>query len=418
MTAYAATDALRVAVTGAFEDEAELRAGLGRLGQIDVLAWCDGLAEAGAALRSSELDAVLHGTWSGDAGDDEGVVPRIRSEVAAIRRHTTAPIVLLVPAATHALVDTAVAAGVADVLVLPQMADTIEFAVRKAKAGGGRTFAGGGEPGGGEVITVFSPKGGTGKTVLSTNLAAVLAATTDDRVLLVDLDLQFGDAAIMLGVDPERTLSSLVLDPGELDAEKLAGFTIRHRSGLDILAAPLRPEEAELVGESKVLALLEVARREYDVVVVDTSPFFYGPMLALLEPTDHLLLLCGLDVPTLKNVRLSLRTLELLGFPRDRTNLVLNRVAPKVGVTVEDVERALELRVGFEIPNDPVVAQAVNRGTPAVLLDGDSDFALAVKQVAAALRGQAAPAAGPRPTPAHRFRWLGGHTRRLLEGRA
>jgi pilus assembly protein CpaE len=416
VTTYAATGALHVVVTGRFEDEAELRAELGRLDHVDVLAWSHNLAEAGAELRSSELDVVLHGTWSGGEGDDEGVVPRIRSEVAAIRRHTTAPIVLLVPAATQALVDTAVAAGVADVLVLPQMADTIEFSVRKAKAGGSRTVAGG-EPGGGEIITVFSPKGGTGKTVLSTNLAAVLAATTDERVLLVDLDLQFGDAAIMLGVDPERTLSSLVLDPGELDAEKLAGFTIRHRSGLDVLAAPLRPEEAELVSESKVLALLEVARREYDVVVVDTSPFFYGPMLALLEPTDHLLLLCGLDVPTLKNVRLSLRTLELLGFPRDRTNLVLNRVAPKVGVTAEDVERALELPVAFEIPNDPVVAQAVNRGTPAVLLDGDSDFAVAVKRVAAALRGQASKA-GPQATHAHRFRWLGGQTRRLLEGRA
>jgi pilus assembly protein CpaE len=138
-------------------------------------------------------------------------------------------------------------------------------------------------------------------------------------------------------------------------------------------------------------------------------------MLALLEPTDHLLLLCGLDVPTLKNVRLSLRTLELLGFPRDRTNLVLNRTAPKVGVTTEDVERALELPVKFEIPNDPVVAQAVNRGTPAALLDGDSSFAVAVKQVAATLRAQSREdkASAPHAT---RFRLFG--TRRLLEGRA
>lgn len=413
MTTYAATDALHVVVTGSFEDEAELREGLGRLGGIDVLAWSHDVHGATAALASREVDAVLHGTWATHGGDAEGVVSRVRSEVAAIRRYTRAPIVLLVPGASHALAEGAVAAGVADVLVLPQMAETIEFAIRKAKATGRASTAE--APGGGEVITVFSPKGGTGKTVLATNIAAVLASRSDARVLLIDLDLQFGDAAIMLGVDPERTLSSLVLDPGELDAEKLAGYTIKHRSGLDVLAAPLRPEEAELVGEAKVLALLDVARREYDVVVVDTSPFFYGPMLALLEPTDHLLLLCGLDVPTLKNVRLSLRTLELLGFPRERTNLVLNRVAPKVGVTSEDVARSLELPVRFEIPNDPVVAQAVNRGTPAALLDGSSDFAAAVKNVAAALRAET-PVTTPSNGHASRFRLFG--TRRLLEGRA
>jgi pilus assembly protein CpaE len=410
---YAATDALHVVVTGSFEDEAELREGLGRHGGLEVLTWSRDLAGAAAALSSAELDAVLHGTWNGQDDGEEAVVSRVRAEVNAIRRHTSAPIVLLVPRATQALLGAAIAAGVADVLVLPQMAETIEFSVRKAKAGGRAAQA---DIGKGEVITVFSPKGGTGKTVVSTNLAALLASTSDERVLLVDLDLQFGDAAIMLGVDPERTLSSLVLDPGELDAEKLAGYTIKHRSGLDVLAAPLRPEEAELVSETKVLSLLSIARREYDVVVVDTSPFFYGPMLALLEPTDHLLLLCGLDVPTLKNVRLSLRTLELLGFPRDRTNLVLNRIAPKVGVTTEDVERALELPVRFEIPNDPVVAQAVNRGTPAALLDGDSDFALAVKKMAAALRADAHREEKPKATHAARFRLFG--TRRLLEGRA
>ena len=112
--------------------------------------------------------------------------------------------------------------------------------------------------------------------------------------------------------------------PGGLDAGKLAGYTTRHRSGLDVLAAPMRPEDAELVTESKVLQLLDVAREAYDIVVVDTSPFFYGPMLAVLRQTDQVLMLRGLDVPTLKNVKLSLRTLEMLGFPAAQTSLVLN----------------------------------------------------------------------------------------------
>ncbi len=117
-------------------------------------------------------------------------------------------------------------------------------------------------------------------------------------------------------------MTELVQAPGELDAGKLAAYTTSTAPGSTSWRQPLLPEQADLVTDAKVLRLVEVAREAYDLVVIDTSPFFYGPMLALLGPTDHLLLLCGLDVPTLKNVRLSLRTLDLLGFPSERTNLV------------------------------------------------------------------------------------------------
>jgi pilus assembly protein CpaE len=344
----------------------------------------------------------------------------LSTAVKAIRQHTTAPIVLLVSDTGPALVEAALAAGFDDVLVLPQSSETISFAIRKAGHSGTRNPGDAGHGGsGGQVITVFSPKGGTGKTVVSTNLAAYLAAKSKQRVLLIDLDLQFGDAAIMLGIDPQRTMHDLVLAPGDLDAGKLAGYTTKHRSGLDILAAPMLPEHAELVTEAKVMKLIEVARGAYDLVVIDTSPFFYGPMLALLAPTDQLLLLCGLDVPTLKNVRLSLRTLELLGFPPARTNLVLNRVTSDVGLSKEDVEVALGIPVSFEIPNDPVVAPAVNRGTAPALHDGDSDFAHAIAHIASALQPalpvptRAADPAYAGATRLHRF-----VPRRLLEGRA
>jgi pilus assembly protein CpaE len=267
----------------------------------------------------------------------------------------------------------------------------------------------------GRVLTVFSPKGGTGKTVLSTNLAAMLAQRSDKRVLLIDLDLQFGDAAIMLGLDPERTMEDLVQAPGALDTGKLASYTTRHRSGLDVLAAPLRPEDAELVTEAKVLQVLDVARAAYDVVVVDTSPFFYGPMLAVLRQTDEVLMLCGLDVPTLKNVKLSLRTLEMLGFPASRTRIVLNRVSPKVGLTKADVEDVLKAEVAFEIPNDPVVAPAVNSGAVAALSHGESEFAQALATVVDAL-DPSAPAREVPDVQISKRRWL--TPRRVLEGRA
>ena len=407
-------ETLRVVVTGTFGDEAELHGALGAPGSgLEVVAFTAELRDAVPYLGSDDVHAVLLGAGH----DGTPVTPMLETDVAVIRLHTQAPVVLLVPEAHPGLVETAFRAGVDDVLVLPQPTETISFAIRKAHETGGRAGGHGFDRDvpRGRVVTVFSPKGGTGKTVLSTNLAAYLAQKSGKRVLLIDLDLQFGDAAIMLGLDPQRTMHELVQAPGTLDAGKLAGYTTRHRSGLDVLAAPMRPEEAELVTESKVLQLLEVAREAYDLVVVDTSPFFYGPMLAVLRPTDQLLMLCGLDVPTLKNVKLSLQTLEMLGFPSSRVSLVLNRVTPKVGLTKSDVEGVLGLDVSFEIPNDPVVAPAVNSGAVAALVEGESEFAQAVAIVAHSLDPAAAPVA-VRAVEAPKRRWL--TPRRVLEGRA
>ena len=120
-------------------------------------------------------------------------------------------------------------------------------------------------------------------------------------------------------------------------------------------------------------------------LIVDTSPFFHGPMLATLDRTDILLLLCALDVPTLKNVRLSLQTLELLSFPSDRIRVVLRRTATKVGMKPQEVEGALERKVAFEVPSDGGVPLAVNRGNPLVLSDGRSDFSKAIRDMAKVL---------------------------------
>jgi pilus assembly protein CpaE len=247
----------------------------------------------------------------------------------------------------------------------------------------------------GRVITVFSPKGGTGKTAIASNLAAALAKQ-GRKTLLLDLDLQFGDAAIVMGVEPEKTIYDLVLAPGELDIEKLAGYTTKHQCGLDILPAPLRPEDAELVTESKITRLLEVARQCYDAIVVDTSPFFHGPMLATLDRTDELLVLCGLDVPTLKNVRLALQTLELLSFPSRRIRYVLNRANSKVGLNSREVEAALKVTVHSTIPSDRIVPISVNRGTPAVLSEPGSEFAKALNELAKAVMTPAEKQGKPR----------------------
>jgi len=306
-------------------------------------------------------------------------------ELAVVREHTRAPIVVLASGESTRLLDQALEADVADVLLLPQLTENVLFAIRKA-AHAGRKLSGAGLPAvRGRIVTVFSPKGGTGKTVLATNLAVTFAKHEDKRTLMLDLDLQFGDAAIMLGLKPEKTIYDLVSAPGELDPEKLSGYTTRHASGLDILPAPLRPEDAELVTEAKIGRLLEVARSSYDLIVVDTSPFFHGPMLATLDQTDELLLLCQLDVPSLKNVRLSIQTLEMLSFPMRKVRIVLNRANSKVGMKESEVEAALEQRIAFRIPSERAVPISVNKGLPLIVDDAGAEFSREVRTVAQAL---------------------------------
>jgi pilus assembly protein CpaE len=375
MTAHAeAKELTRVFVTGSCDGLQDLTKALSGHAEIELVGASEDIRHAAGALTGGHLQVVLHATRSATLPADE---------LAAIREHTQAAVILLASGEAKQLLDEALDADVADVLLLPQLTDNVVFAVRKAAHTGRRSQ--GTTAGRGRVLTVFSPKGGTGKTVTAINVAAAFAKYSKRRTLLLDLDLQFGDAAIMLSIEPEKTIYDLVVAPGELDPEKLAGYTTRHSSGLDILPAPIRPEDAELVTETKLARLLEVARESYDAIVVDTSPFFHGPMLATLDRTDELLLISSLDVPTIKNVRLSLQTLELLSFPTKRIKVVLNRANSNVGLKRTEVEAALEMKVAFEVPSDRAIPISVNRGAPAVISEATSEVARALRQMADAL---------------------------------
>jgi pilus assembly protein CpaE len=368
-----AREPVRVYFTGTCEGLEKLREALSNHPELEVVGASEQVSQASSVLAGGHLGCVLHATNS----------PSLpAAELAAIREQTAVPVIVLASGAPSTLLEEALEADVSDVLLLPQLTDNVVFAIRKASHAGRKLAAQGGHGRHGKIVTVFAPKGGTGKTSIATNLAASLAKHSGKRTLLLDLDLQFGDAAIMLGLEPEKTIYDLVVAPGELDSEKLAGYITRHPCGLEILPAPLRPEDAELVTEAKLGRLLEVARDSYDVIVVDTSPFFHGPMLATLDRTDELLMLCGLDVPTLKNVRLSLQTLDLLSFPTARIRFVLNRANSKVGMSKKEVEGALDMKVAFEIPSDRAVPVSVNRGNPAVLGDAGSEFSGAIKRLA------------------------------------
>ena len=372
------SDSTRIYVTGSCDGLDRLREGLATHPDLDFVGWSENVAEATAALAGGHLQVVVHATRSTSFPADE---------VAAIREHTRSPIVILASGESSALLDEALdAEGVADVLLLPQLTENVVFALRKAGHAGRRLASEGGHARQGRIITVFSPKGGTGKTVTATNLAASFAKHEAKRTLLLDLDLQFGDAAIMLGIEPEKTIYDLVVAPGELDSEKLAGYVTKHTCGLDILPAPLRPEDAELVTESKLARLLEVARESYDVIVVDTSPFFHGPMLATLDRTDELLMVCGLDVPTLKNVRLSLQTLGAALVPRVAHPL---RAQPRQleGWHVEEA-RSRALSTSRSASKSRPTERCRSGSTGALRLsiaDAGCDFARAIRVVAKSL---------------------------------
>ena len=286
-----------------------------------------------------------------------------------------APLILAAYGVPNGIVETGLAVGAVDVLVLPQSTETLLFALRKAARAATGTATG-------KVVTVFSPKGGSGKTMLATNLA-VATARSGMRTLLVDLDLQFGDSALTLAVTPRATIADLAASAGDIDADKLAAFvSIDPRSGLAVLPAPRRPEEADVVGQAVLAAVLDAARNAYEAIVIDTGPLFDAAMLAALDQTDRLLLICNPEVTSLKNVRIGLETIDRLGFDRDRVSLVANRVGAPGALGRSEIEHALETAIAYELPDDPAVPAAVNRAVPIVLADEKSKFSRALGALA------------------------------------
>jgi pilus assembly protein CpaE len=372
---------IKVFITGAANGLAEVREGLADHPDVELVGTAADPAKAGVKLAESAAQVVLHGTSATDH------VPT--AEIESIRAVTAAPIILITSASANTILSEALSAGIFDVVLLPQLTDGVVFTIKKAYAlAAGRAGNGPGKTSvsmEGKVVTLFSPKGGAGKTTLACNLAIAFARRHERRTLLLDLDLQFGDAAIMMGLEPDKTIYDLVMARRELDSDALAGYVTAHQSGVHVLPAPLRPEDAELVTEERLGHLFTVAKESYDVVVVDTPPFFHGPVLSTLDRTDQLVLVGTLDVPTIKNIKLTLQTLDLLHYPKERRRLLLNRTGAKVGLNPKEVERALDMPVSFEIESEREVPMSVNRGVPLALANPRASVVKALGEVADAL---------------------------------
>lgn len=305
--------------------------------------------------------------------------------------------VLVANELTTSLLQRAIRAGVSDVVTLDSDPADLEAAIDRAAAQLASRVAAPAPPApadetsGARVTTVFSPKGGSGKSVVACNLAVVLAQRSDKPVVLIDADLQFGDVAVMLKLAPAHTIVDAVSAVNRLDVPLLRSLLATGPEGLLVLAAPREPAFGDQVTAADMHTILDLLKSFAAHVVIDTSAQFSDVALNLLETSDDLVLVAGMDVPSIKNMKVGLQTLKLLGTPSSKLRLVLNRANAKVGLDVGEVERTLHLKAEALLPSDIIVPQSVNKGVPAVLNAPKSGFARSLVAFADVLEPDAEP---------------------------
>jgi pilus assembly protein CpaE len=241
----------------------------------------------------------------------------------------------------------------------------------------------------GQVIAVFSPKGGVGRTTIAVNLAVAAASELDKKVTLVDGSFQFGDVAVLLNLNPkDKSMAELVpeLESGH-DPESVEAFTMNHSSGIHVLLAPPSPEMAELITPAGVKHVLEILRSRSEVVVVDCAAWFNDTMLGILDLADVVLTVLTLEITSIKNIRLFLEVAEQLGYSH-KIRLVLNRADTTLGIRVADVEHSIGRKVDHTIVSDGrAVVYALNRGVPFVLSNRESQVSQDVFRMTASIVG-------------------------------
>jgi pilus assembly protein CpaE len=313
---------------------------------------------------------------------------------AATAQRTDRPVVVLYHGTPNGFLQQAFEAGADDLVGLPDSAGQLGFALEKALA---RRRGPGAPAAEGTMITVLGPKGGTGKTVTSSNLAVALALQGKSTVL-VDLDLQFGDVGLALGLEPTRTIYDLAVSGGSLDGEKIDGFLAQHPSGARALLAPLRPDLAAVVETPFLREVFEILRSRYDFVLVDTPPAFTAEVIAAVDASTHLCVVGMLDALSLKDTKIGLETLEQMGFDRAAVQLVLNRADSEVGIEQADVEELLGRAPDVLVGSDRAIPRALTNGQPIVVAEPRSKAARSYGLLAE--RYLAATASKPEAVPA------------------
>jgi pilus assembly protein CpaE len=351
--------------------------------------------EAAQAVSSSDIRMLL----IGPSFDDDESMEQIR------QLHNQDPSLVLMLVAEEVTADMlrkGMRAGVSDVIEAPLDEEKIEAAIeqfahdvlrRQAPVSTPTPEA---EPkrDKGRIITVTSAKGGSGKTVLATNLALVLNRIPDTKVCLVDADLQFGDVCLVLQLEPRFTMVNAAHELHQLDAELLDSLLTEHPSGLKVLAAPLEPAFADDITTAGLMQMLDVLKENYDYVIVDTAAMLDELILSLIEKSDDIMMLVDMDLPSVKNAKLALETLRLLKFSTSNVKLVMNRSNSKAKLDNKEIEGALKMQISAAIPSDAVVAASVNEGRPVVETDPKSKVSKGFESVAELIAGKIPEAQG------------------------
>jgi pilus assembly protein CpaE len=340
---------------------------------IQVVALVDGLEESWTALQETATDLVVVAC----SGHSERALVFIDG---AVKQRRERPVVVLCESSPNGFVRRVFEAGADDIVTLPETPGNVLFTLEKAvarKQGSASTTGVALAP----MICVLGPKGGTGKTLTACNLSVSLAES-GHKVALVDLDLQFGDIGLALGLAPQRTIYDLAKAGGSVDAEKIEDFLVRHESGLQVLMAPTRPDQAGAITVEFLRDVYAGLRAAHDFVIVDTPPGFAPEVIASIDSSSHICMVGMLDSLSLKNTKLGLETLELMGYDSDRIRLLLNRADSRVGIARDEVDAIIGRSPDVFIPSDREIPCSVNEGKPVVLGNGRSDAARAFRSLA------------------------------------
>ncbi len=346
--------------------------------EIQVVGIVDGLDEGWATLQETPTDLLVVAC----TGYSDRVLFMIEG---AVKQRADLAVVVFVTGPPDGFVRRIFEAGADDILGLPTDPEDVAFALQKAmarKAGAGVATGTALSP----MIVVLGPKGGTGKTITAANLAVSLA-NSGYKVTVVDLDLQFGDVGLALGLKPDKTVYDLVKAGGSLDADKIEAYLVKHESGARVLMAPTRPDHAGVIRTEFLRDVYANLRASNDFVIVDTPPGFTPEVIASIDSSSGVVLVGMLDTLSLKNTKLGLDTLELMGYPSDRIRLVLNRADSRVGITQEDVVQVIGRTPDVLVPSDREIPRSVNEGMPIVAAKSHSNTAKAFNRLASMYNG-------------------------------
>lgn len=282
----------------------------------------------------------------------------------------------------------AMQAGVLEFLPKPVTPDSVVEALdRLGRKTGKRRSKEQRKPG--KLISVFSAKGGSGSTALATNLAVEIQRLTRKRTLLVDLDLELGETALLLGMDPRFSIVDLVKNFHRVDAGLLASYIERHESGVELLSAPYEPADFEAVSGDRIGQILQFLKQRYDYVIVDTPKTFNPITLTSFENADRLVLVTTADLQSLRNLTRCLPLLRKVGRARreDWLSLIVNRYDPRNVISLGEVRKTLGMNVFWKLRNDyQAVMESINEGVPAVMRER-SKYAEDVRGLASELTG-------------------------------